>query len=82
MEKLECKSEEFLAFDPWGQPVLLSRTGAFVEKAAEEKAQTLAAPAQNTPKNAAQAPRATGSTRFFGSMDQFRSRLLPKTKAA
>jgi len=82
MEKLECKSEEFLAFDPWGQPVLLSRTGSFVEKAAEEKAQNQAAPTQNTSTSPAQPPRATGSTRFFGSIDQFRSRLISKKAAA
>ncbi|MCE9625675.1 MAG: hypothetical protein K8R69_09565 [Deltaproteobacteria bacterium] len=79
MQKLESQSEAFLTYDRLGQPKLLRRSGSFVNKAEEESVQKNTASFQNTPNQDAPPKHPTGTVRLFGSFDQFRSRLIPKT---
>ena len=82
MEKLVAKSEEFLAYDLKGRPKMLSRSGAFVDRAREEQSPKQSPAFQNNTNPATQPSRPTGATRYFGGFDAIRSRLTGKTQAA
>jgi hypothetical protein len=76
MEKITVKTQEFLAYDPWGTPRILSRSGTFVtpaEESAVSPASTLQASNQS-PKST----RPVGNSQYFGGFEQFRNRLISK----
>jgi len=82
MNKPVTQSEEFLAFDLKGRPTLLSRSGSFIDRAQVEQTQKQAPAFQTTNKLQAQAQSTPTAVRYQGGFDQFRNRLLGKTKVA
>jgi len=82
MEKLDCKTEDFLAYDLKGQPKILSRSGSFVQRAQEEKLQNEQKAFTRGPIHTQASSRPSGNTRFFGSFEQYRRQLAPKTTAS